>query len=59
MIVIGGKAEDHLHSYREVVEAARHSNKYAMPYESDLPIFLCRGLKVKLQDIWPGVKLYI
>jgi 4-amino-4-deoxy-L-arabinose transferase-like glycosyltransferase len=59
MIVIGGEAEDHRQSYREVVEAARHSDKYAMPYESDLPIFLCRGLKLKLEDIWPRLKHYI
>ncbi|RPJ03389.1 MAG: hypothetical protein EHM31_00955 [Candidatus Aminicenantes bacterium] len=59
MIIIGGSADDHRQTYREVVEAARHINKYAMPYESDLPIFLCRGLKVKLQDLWPRLKKYI
>jgi len=59
MIIIGGSADDHRQAYREVIEAARHSNKYAMPYESDLPIFLCRGLKVKLQDLWPRLKKYI
>lgn len=59
LIAIGGKSEDHLQAYREVVEAARHTNKYAMPYESDLPIFLCRGPKVKLLDFWPRVRNYI
>jgi hypothetical protein len=58
-IVIGGKAEDHRRSFREVAEVARHTSQYAMPYESDLPIFLCRGLKVKLQDVWPGLKSFI
>lgn len=59
MIIVGGKAEDHRGSYREVVEAGRISNRYAMPYENGRPIFLCRGLKVKLQDIWPRLKRYI
>jgi len=59
MIVIGGKAEDHLRAYRQVVEAARHSDQYAMPYESDLPIYLCRGPKGKLEDLWPRLKHYI
>ena len=59
MIIIGGSADDHRQVYREVVEVARHTNKYAMPYESDLPIFLCRGLKVKLADGWPRVRNYI
>ena len=44
---------------RDVIEVARHANEYAMPYESDLPIFLCRGLKVKIEDLWPRVKGYI
>jgi len=59
MIIVGGEAEDHLQAYNEVVEAARHSNPYAMPYESDLPVFLCRGLKVKLRDLWPSIKHFI
>ena len=59
MIVIGGSADDHRQAYREVVEAARHTNKYAMPYESDLPIYLCKGLKVSVADLWPRVRLYI
>ncbi len=59
MIVVGGKAEDHRGSYREVVETGHISNPYAMPYENGRPIFLCRGLKVKLEDVWPHVKLYI
>jgi len=59
MIIIGGNADDHRKAYSEVTEVARHSSKYAMPYESNLPIFLCRGLKVGLGDLWPGVKKYI
>ncbi len=59
MIIVGGSADDHRQVYREVVEAARHINKYAMPYESDLPIFLCRGLKVSIADVWPRVRKYI
>jgi hypothetical protein len=59
LIAIGGDANDHRQTYREVVEVARHSDKYAMPYESDLPIFLCRGLKVPLRDVWPSVKKFI
>ena len=29
--------------YAEVIEVARHTAKFAMPYESNLPIFVCRG----------------
>lgn len=59
MIVIGGKAADHLQAYRDVREVARHFNKYAMPYESDLPIFICRDPKVAIRDVWPRVRHYV
>ena len=59
MIVVGGDASDHLKSYREVVEVGRLSDKYAMPYENGRPIYLCRGLKVRLADVWLGVKIFI
>lgn len=59
MIVIGGEAEDHLQAYSNVKEIARHVNQYAMPYESNLPIYVCRGLKVSIRDLWPRVRHYI
>jgi len=32
--------------------------KYCMPYESNLPILVCRGLKVPLQEFWPRARNY-
>jgi hypothetical protein len=29
---------------------------YAMPYENNRPIFICRGLRVPLQEAWPRFK---
>jgi hypothetical protein len=29
-----------------------------MPYEDDLPIYVCRGLKVDVAAIWPFVRNY-
>ncbi|MBC8278009.1 MAG: glycosyltransferase family 39 protein [FCB group bacterium] len=52
LIIIGGDREDFEQVYDSVEEAAIHSHPYAMPYESNLPIYVCRGLKVKLEDIW-------
>ncbi len=45
--------------YSEVTEVARHVSKYAMPYENDLPIFVCRGPIRPIPSIWPRVKRYI
>jgi hypothetical protein len=31
-------------------------NPYAMPYENDKPVSLCRGLKTSLRELWPKLK---
>ena len=58
VIVLGGKQEDHLRVFARVDQAAVHSHRYAMPYENELPIFICRGLKIPTDDIWNAVKSY-
>jgi hypothetical protein len=40
-------------------ELARHHADYAMPFETDLPIYLCRGLKMSMEEFWREVKSYI
>lgn len=57
-IIIGGNAEDHRTVFDSVKEIQVHTNHYAMPYESDLPIYICRGLKIPLEKIWNNVKHY-
>jgi hypothetical protein len=59
MIVVGGSAEDHRKAFAEVSEVARTDCKYAMPYENHLPIYVCRGPKGSIKDIWPHVKHFI
>jgi hypothetical protein len=39
--------------------AARFGDSpYAMPYERDRPILLCRGMHPPLQQVWPRLKTY-
>lgn len=59
MIIIGGDREDHLTVYEQVIELERTNNKYAMPYENNMPIYLCKGLKVPLNEVWEDVRMYI
>jgi hypothetical protein len=56
LIVIGGDRLDHLKAYKEVTLFAVHNNRYAMPGENDLPIWICRRPKLSLKQIWPRVK---
>ena len=58
VIVIGGREENHRQSFDSVVVAATHRADYAMPYENDLPIYVCRGLKIPISKAWSRVKNY-
>jgi 4-amino-4-deoxy-L-arabinose transferase-like glycosyltransferase len=59
VITVGASREDVEKSFREVELAATHVNQYAMPYESDLPVLVCRKPKMSLQQAWPRTKHYI
>ena len=40
-------------------EVAGHiDSPYAMPYETNQPIYVLRNIKTPLQDYWPSVKKY-
>lgn len=56
LIILGGDAEDHAKVYEEVTLMATSECRYCMPYENDVPIYLCRGLKVDLATVWPRIK---
>jgi hypothetical protein len=59
LIIIGGRAEDHREAYESVTRVAIHKHPYAMPFETELPIFVCRKPKIPLKDIWDDVKHFI
>jgi len=57
-ITVGGNAHDHAHSFASVDSVAFHSNPYAMPYETNLTIFVCRGPKLPIEELWARTKGY-
>ncbi len=57
-IIVGGEREDHLESFEQVDSVAVHRAAYVMPYENNLPIFVCRGLRTPAAEVWPGSKHY-
>jgi hypothetical protein len=59
LIDVNGDCGAKEHFFRESHLAARFSSPYVMPYEDNLPIMVCRGIKKPLADIWPAVKEYI
>ena len=58
VIVLHGKEEDHRKSCDEVTLVAVHTCRYCMPYENDMPIFVCRGLRVPMAAIWKSKKTF-
>lgn len=59
VITVGVPREDVLESFEEVVEAGKFVHPYAMPYEQRHPILIGRKPRITLEQIWPGVKMYI
>jgi hypothetical protein len=59
VITLGESLEDVKETFGQVELGATHVDEYAMPYESDLPIYICRKPKGSLQEIWPRTKSYI
>jgi hypothetical protein len=59
VVDVNGDCGASMHLFRHAVRAATFSAPYVMPYEDDIPIMLCRGIKVPLQTLWPRLKNYV
>jgi 4-amino-4-deoxy-L-arabinose transferase-like glycosyltransferase len=46
-------------TFTSVTEVAHSRSPYAMPYEADQHIYLCRGLKLPLEEAWRRGKKFI
>jgi hypothetical protein len=44
--------------FRHVARAGTIRSRYAMPYETELPVFVCRGLKADPAILWPEIRHY-
>lgn len=58
VIIIGGNKEDHEEEFESVTESGFHTSQYSMPYENNLKIFIARGLKGSIKDVWEGNRNY-
>ena len=58
IIIIGGSTNHYAELFSSFEIAGRIVSPYAMPYETDEPIYVLRGMKMPLQDYWPNVKAY-
>jgi hypothetical protein len=59
VVIVGGRWEDHEKVFGSVELFAIHSHPYAMPFETELPIYICRHPTIPLKDIWDRARRYI
>jgi hypothetical protein len=59
MIVLGVHREDLERGFASVVLADSVRCEHCMPYERDLPVWICRGLRVPLREAWARVMMYV
>jgi hypothetical protein len=55
-IVLGQDREGLAQVFEQVEQAATIQCGYCMPYENNRPVWLCRGLKTPLAELWPEVR---
>ncbi len=58
VIVIGGRREDHARAFESVEEAGRFECRDAMPYEARKTIWVARGIRAPLAEVWRQAKHY-
>jgi 4-amino-4-deoxy-L-arabinose transferase-like glycosyltransferase len=58
VIIVGGSPQHYADLFRRFDVAGHVDAAYAMPYETDQPIYVLRDPKTPLQTLWPTVKHY-
>ena len=58
LIVIGGNETRAKELFEEVIPAGKTFHPYAMPYENNRVIWICRKPKTDLKSVWPALKGY-
>ena len=57
-IALGGDRDDLESRFASVELAGRATCRWCIPYERDLPIYVCRGLLLPVEELWPLAKHY-
>jgi hypothetical protein len=60
VIVVDDEPEEsQRRDFEEVVTAGAKRCEWCMPYENDVPIRVCRGLRAPLEQVWPRLRHFI
>ena len=58
MIFIGGSEEGPASNFESYERAGVSRCDYCMPYEKDIPIWVARGIKLPVDQVWPRIGHY-
>lgn len=58
VIILGSNLADNSKIFEQVEQKGTVVSKYAMPYESNLPVFVGREPKGSLEEFWPDLRHY-
>jgi hypothetical protein len=56
VLILGGDLEEHVDDFESVKLAGVSTCDHCMPYENNVNIFIGRGLKYQLKDVWKELK---
>ena len=59
LILVGGRIEEHREAFESVELEATHRCELCMPFEREIPIFVGRGWKRPIAEIWPSTKEFM
>lgn len=59
MLVMNDRREVLEKIFEHVEQVGVVHHPYAIPYENDKPLHLCRGLKMPMRELWPKIKKWI
>jgi hypothetical protein len=56
VIFLGGERDNYLNYFSHVEQAAIIKCEYCMPYENNLPVYICRNKKINISELWDSMK---
>lgn len=60
MIMVGGNMKEEAERFESIERIGTSpDSKYSMPYERNRPIYLCRKLKIPVEEAWRRAKMFI
>jgi hypothetical protein len=58
VVTVGISAEEAQDAFEQVELGGTVTHEYAMPYENNLPVYICRKPKIPFKEFWPRTRHY-